>query len=166
MSTARHSMLRIVAIAFAGTLAAGVVHADKPSWAGGGNKHERDHESHGRDRDRGGHDGGRARQQHFGDRHAAIVREYYGEEIHRGHCPPGLAKKRNGCLPPGQARKWAYGRPLPAGVVYYEVPPALVVQLGRPPAGYKYVRIATDILMITVGTSMVVDAIQDLGGIM
>jgi Ni/Co efflux regulator RcnB len=164
MSTAHHSMLRVVAIAFVGTLAAGVVHADKPSWAGGGKKHDRDHESHGRDR--GGHDEGRARQQHFGDRQAAIVREYYGGEIHRGHCPPGLAKKRNGCLPPGQARKWAYGRPLPAGVVYYEVPPALVVQLGRPPAGYKYVRIATDILMITVGTSMVVDAIQDLGGIM
>ena len=23
----------------------------------------------------------------------------------RGHCPPGLAKKGNGCLPPGQAKK-------------------------------------------------------------
>ena len=23
----------------------------------------------------------------------------------RGNCPPGLAKKQNGCLPPGQARK-------------------------------------------------------------
>ena len=23
----------------------------------------------------------------------------------RGNCPPGLAKKRNGCLPPGQAKK-------------------------------------------------------------
>jgi hypothetical protein len=58
------------------------------------------------------------------------------------------------------------GRPLPAGVVYYELPPTLVVQLGRPPAGYKYVRVAADILMVAVGTSMVVDAIQDLGGMM
>lgn len=23
----------------------------------------------------------------------------------RGHCPPGLAKKDNGCMPPGQAKK-------------------------------------------------------------
>jgi len=23
----------------------------------------------------------------------------------RGDCPPGLAKKDNGCLPPGQAKK-------------------------------------------------------------
>lgn len=164
MSTARNAMFLVVAMAMAGTLSAGVVHADKPSWAGGGNKHERKHEGHGRDDDRGGHEEFRGGQRYFGDRQAVIVRQYYGEEIHGGHCPPGLAKKRNGCLPPGQAKKWAMGRPLPTGVVYYELPPTLVVQLGRPPAGYKYVRVAADILMIAVGSSMVVDAIQDLGG--
>jgi len=26
-----------------------------------------------------------------------------------GRCPPGLAKKHNGCMPPGQARKLARG---------------------------------------------------------
>lgn len=26
------------------------------------------------------------------------------------NCPPGLAKRRNGCQPPGQARKAAWGR--------------------------------------------------------
>lgn len=26
-----------------------------------------------------------------------------------GNCPPGLAKKHNGCMPPGQARKLARG---------------------------------------------------------
>ena len=39
----------------------------------------------------------------------------------------------------------------------------LVMQLGRPPSGYRYVRVAGDILMIAIGTSLVVDAIQDLG---
>ncbi|RWR53174.1 excinuclease ABC subunit A [Sinirhodobacter ferrireducens] len=24
-------------------------------------------------------------------------------------CPPGLAKKNNGCMPPGQAKKWQRG---------------------------------------------------------
>jgi hypothetical protein len=24
----------------------------------------------------------------------------------RDHCPPGLAKKDNGCMPPGQAKKY------------------------------------------------------------
>ena len=27
-----------------------------------------------------------------------------------GHCPPGLAKKNNGCMPPGQARKLERGQ--------------------------------------------------------
>ena len=55
------------------------------------------------------------------------------------------------------------GRPLPKGVVYYDVPPQVVVSLGPPPTGHRYVRVAADILMIAVGTGMVVDAIQDLG---
>ncbi len=34
---------------------------------------------------------------------------------------------------------------------------------GPAPAGHRYVRVAADILLIAVGTSMVIDAIQDLG---
>ena len=38
-------------------------------------------------------------------------------------CPPGLAMKGNGCLPPGQAKKmWVYGRP----PVAYQPPVAYV----------------------------------------
>ncbi len=66
-------------------------------------------------------------------------------------------------MPPGQAKKWELGRPLPREVIFYEVPGPLVVQLGYPPAGYRYVRVAGDILMIAIGTALVVDAIQNLG---
>ena len=75
---------------------------------------------------------------------------------------PDLAKKNNGCLPPGQAKKWQKAMPLPRDVQYYPVPNALVVRMGVPPAGYKYVRVAGDILLVAVGTMMVVDAIEDL----
>jgi len=35
-------------------------------------------------------------------------------------CPPGLAKKNNGCLPPGQARRtFAQGQRIPNGYDYY-----------------------------------------------
>jgi hypothetical protein len=35
-------------------------------------------------------------------------------------CPPGLAKRNNGCLPPGQERKlFAEGQRLPTGYNYY-----------------------------------------------
>lgn len=99
---------------------------------------------------------------YFQDRHRQLAREYYERPENRGFCPPGLAKKGNGCLPPGQAKKWRQGYPLPAGVVYYDVPRSVVLTLGVPPAGYRYVRVASDILLIAVGTSLVVDAIQDL----
>lgn len=102
---------------------------------------------------------------HFDDRRRDAAREYYGERFRAGSCPPGLAKKNNGCMPPGQAKKWSKGRPLPRDVIYYDVPQALVIRLGPPPSGHRYVRVAADILLIAVGTAMVVDAIQDLGNL-
>ena len=38
----------------------------------------------------------------------------------------------------------------------------MVLTLGVPPSGYRYVRVASDILLIAVGTRIVVDAIEDL----
>jgi Ni/Co efflux regulator RcnB len=135
--------------------------ADKPDWAGKGKGHKE------RDEDRDGdHERGRGgkRVEHFRDEHRVAVREYYQHEFEAGkRCPPGLAKKHNGCMPPGQAKKWHMGRPLPRDVVYYAVPHELEVRIGIPPAGYKYVRVASDILMIAAGTGIVADAIQDLG---
>ena len=78
----------------------------------------------------------------------------------RDHCPPGLAKK--GCIPPGQAKIWRRGYPLPQGVIFYDLSPRMVRQLGRPPAGHLYVRVAQDILLIAIGTDLVVDAVYDL----
>ena len=101
---------------------------------------------------------------YFNDHQRVVVREYYEPRWRAGRCPPGLAKKGNGCMPPGQARKWQVGRPLPQGVVYYPVPQPVMVQLGVPPSGYRYVRVAGDILLLAVGTSMVVDAIQGIAG--
>jgi len=80
----------------------------------------------------------------------------------RGNAPPGLAKKHNGCMPPGQAKKWVLGKPLPAGVVYYSLPRKILVELGPPPPNHKYVRVAQDILLLATGTGMVVDAIDNL----
>jgi Ni/Co efflux regulator RcnB len=132
-------------------VAAGPALAEKPSWAG-----EKGAKGKGKDNKH-------EQVVHFGEPQRVVVREYYGESHKSGRCPPGLAKKHNGCMPPGQAKKWQVGRPLPHDVVFYEVPQSLVVKIGVPPAGYRYVRVAADILMIAIGTSMVVDAIQDLG---
>ena len=157
-----------------GLLATGTAWADKPSWAGGGkdryeredrddrHDHDRDHDRDEDRRDRGRRDHDDDRRGGFDNDHRGMIRDYYGQEFRRGNCPPGLAKKNNGCLPPGQAKKWAMGRPLPRDVLIYDFPPDLLRQLGRTPEGYRYVRVASDILMVAVGTNMVVDAITDL----
>ena len=100
---------------------------------------------------------------YFSNQRQQVVRDYYRPEFASGHCPPGLAKKHNGCLPPGQAKQWKRGARLPAGVVTYPVPAELRVRVGTPPAGHEFVRVAGDILLIAVGSSMVIDAIEDLG---
>jgi len=171
LKTTRTSGLVLIAVAI---LAAGSAIADKPSGTGGG-KHEKQQQKKGhKDRDnrqgnyddRSSHDrvkpnfsGGR----YFIDRHQTVIRDYYVNDYKTNHCPPGLAKKHNGCMPPGQAKKWAIGRPLPRDVVYYDLPTALAMTMGPPPPGYRFVRVASDILMISIGTGMVKDAINDLG---
>lgn len=102
---------------------------------------------------------------YFNDTQRTAVRTYYGEQYRAGNCPPGLAKKNNGCMPPGQARKWNVGRTLPRDVVYYSVPQSVIVDLGVPPSGQRYVRVGSDILLLATGTRMVIDAIQNLGGL-
>jgi Ni/Co efflux regulator RcnB len=162
----------VFVLLIAGILVLAPAFAAQPTWAGGG-KGEKDEQkgnrenqkSENRDGDKGSSRDAStvSRGEYFGDQHRVIVQNYYHEQFRTGRCPPGLAKKGNGCMPPGQAKKWAVGRPLPRDVIFYEVPRELVVQIGSPPAGYRYARVANDILLIAVGTGMVIDAIQDLG---
>lgn len=153
--------------------------ADKPDWAGSGKhgKNERAEKRPGEDRasDEGLREE-RNREKRFGEdprlevridfrfgeEHRRAIYDYYGAQVRAGHCPPGLAKKRNGCLPPGQAKKWRVGQPLPPGLVLYDLPPEVLLRLPPPPPHHRYVRVAGDILLIAVGTSMVIDAIEDI----
>lgn len=131
--------------------------AEKPSWAGNGNpgKHDQKH-------DRDARRSNDTASLSFSVDTRRIVGDYYGKQAKAGKCPPGLAKKNNGCLPPGQAKKWSRGAPLPTGLQYHDLPYELLRRLPPPPPNHRYVQIAGDILMIAVGTSMVVDAIEDI----
>ena len=97
----------------------------------------------------------------FSDRDRDEVRTYWVQTYGRGKCPPGLAKKNNGCRPPGLAKeRYVVGQRLPAVVVVQPAPRALVTRLGPPPAGYQYVMVDGDLLKLAVGTRLVVDAIH------
>lgn len=153
-----------------GILAASPAWAENPSRGGGDGYHppngmQERHDGKGnanrRDSRNGNGRDDNGRHQ-FNDQHRVSIQDYYADEYRRGRCPPGLAKRHNGCMAPSQARRWAVGRQLPRGVIFYDLPPRVLVQLGPPPPRYRYVRVAQDILLLATGTGMVVDAIDNL----
>ena len=92
----------------------------------------------------------------FGSDTRRSVGDYYGKQ----GCPPGLAKKRNGCLPPGQAKKrYQLGQRLPSGVGIESLPYELRRRLGSSPDGYRYGYVDGDVLLLEAATNLVVDAI-------
>ena len=98
------------------------------------------------------------------DRDRTLVRTYYRDEYVAGRCPPGLAKKNNGCLPPGQAKKtWVVGQPLPPEVVYYPIQRELRTQLTPPPYGYEYVLVDNNIVLIATASRVIAALLGNLG---
>lgn len=166
---------RSIAVVMSIALVCSASFAEKPEWAGGGKngkggKHEQTDQ--GSERGPAGKKSNASNRSddvkvggYFVPQQRTVVQNYYGNQYKAGNCPPGLAKKNNGCLPPGQAKKYAIGQPLPGDITYYPVPASIVIQLGTPPAGHRYVRVASDILLIAIGSSMVIDAIQDIGSL-
>ena len=101
--------------------------------------------------------------QYFNDQQRVVVRQYYTQTYTNvQNCPPGLAKKNNGCMPPGQAKKWAVGQTVPAGVTLYAVPQPVIVQLPPAPNGYRYARIGGDIVLVQQQNNLIVDIIVGL----
>lgn len=99
----------------------------------------------------------------LGDRD--IIRKYLGDN-HRKNCPPGLAKKNNGCLPPGIAKKrYQVGEPLGFDVEFSPVGRFLLDKLKPVPSGYMYVNVDKDILLISQATKRVVDAVTLLSAV-
>jgi len=189
MTMMKNPSLKLLSVGLALALTTGLALAEKPDHAGGGkpDKWEKSEKSQKAEKGAGKHDRNdgsrtvqRTERQHssssaprtsvniqiggyFGEPQRRAALAYYEPQFRAGRCPPGLAKKDNGCMPPGQAKKWRRGYALPSDVIYYPVPNSVVLQIGLPPAGHKYVRVAADILLIAIGTGMVIDAIEDLG---
>jgi Ni/Co efflux regulator RcnB len=159
MMTPISMITRLAVLGLAALLASTGVQADKGGKHGHGNKHEQKNDNRYYDDRRDDV----SIQVYFGNNDRRIVNEYYAPEFRAGHCPPGLAKKGNGCMPPGQAKKWRKGQPLPQGIAYYELPHDLVYRMPPPPPRHRYVRVGSDILLLSIGSGIVVDAMIDIG---
>ena len=98
------------------------------------------------------------------DRDRDLVRTYYRTEYDAGRCPPGLAKKNNGCLPPGLVnRAWVIGQPLPSDIAYSRTPRELWMKLTPPPQGYEYMQVNDDIVLMSTVTRVVAGVLGNLG---
>ncbi len=74
-------------------------------------------------------------------------------------CPPGLAKKNNNCMPPGQLKKWTKGRALPHDVYFRPLSNWGDYDLEPPPQGHVYGSVDGDILLMRTATRLVVEAV-------
>ena len=87
----------------------------------------------------------------------------YMKQNYRSKCPPGLAKKNNGCLPPGQAKHYEIGqRP---GVDTRSVPQKLLDILSPPPRGASYRMVDNDVVLISQQNQQVLDAVSVLSAL-
>lgn len=102
---------------------------------------------------------------YFDEQQRIIVRQYYTTNYGNGKkCPPGLAKKQNGCMPPGQVRYWQVGQPIPRNVTVYSVPQPVIQLLPPAPYGYRYARVGSDIVLVQQQNNLIVDIIKGLLG--
>lgn len=88
-----------------------------------------------------------------------VVRTRAGNRYGANACPPGLAAKGNGCLPPGQAKKlFAVGQRVPIGYNYYtpygEIPVAYRDRYGLMTDG-RYIYRDDSIYVVDPTTSLV-----------
>ena len=172
MTNAKNS-LRIVSLAIASLLMAGSAIAKKDGDEHDkGNKHSQKHEKQEEKAEKKAEK--RAEKQHreaikqgayFNDQQRILVREYYTTRYSNNkRCPPGLAKKNNGCLPPGQVQDLIVGQPVPKNVTVYQVAQPVIRKLPPAPVGYRYERIGGDIVLVQQENNIIVDIIKGLLG--
>ena len=161
----------LVALAIASLLMAGPAFAkDKGDDHGnGGGKHGNKHSQKNEDKNEKKAEK-REREEikqgaYFNEQQRAYARQYYSTTYKDGkRCPPGLAKKNNGCMPPGQVQDLVVGQPIPTNVKVYQVAQPVIQKLPPAPVGYRYERIGGDIVLVQQQNNIIVDVIKGLLG--
>jgi len=97
---------------------------------------------------------------------APTLRRGHGPNYGVNACPPGLAAKNNGCLPPGQAKRmFERGQRIPRGYGFYtplrNIPPIYRDQIPRGYLGgnYDYIYRGDTIYVVDPTTLLVADII-------
>lgn len=165
-SVLKHGLIAFMAAGLIMGAFASVAMAEKGGKGNGKPEHvQGQHED--RDHDRG-HEGRHGDDDLvsilIGDQDRRVLNDYLNRN-YRKDCPPGLAKKNNGCLPPGIAKKYRVGYPLPDDVRFMPLPRDLRDLLSPAPRGYQYVQVDKDILLISEASKKVIDAVTLLSAV-
>ncbi len=96
----------------------------------------------------------------FSSAQAMAARGYYDEAGHQGYVAPRAMRSGQASSMP--MRRWQLGQPLPSGTPSYPLPRPLILAIGHPPNGYRYVRMGHDILLLAESSNRVVDAMEDV----
>jgi hypothetical protein len=101
---------------------------------------------------------------HSGARPQTVLSPRKGSRYGANACPPGLAAKGNGCLPPGQARKlFNVGQRIPTGYNFYtpysQIPVAYRDRYGLMTDG-RYIYRDDSIYVVDPRTSLVTSIID------
>ncbi len=173
MTNSKNS-LRIITLAIASLLMVGTAFAKNQGdeHEKGGGKHAQKHEDKTQKRADKAEKKAEKREReevkqgaYFNDQQRTVVRQYYTTTYsNTKRCPPGLAKKNNSCLPPGQVQDLVVGQPVPKNVTVYQVAQPVIRKLPAAPAGYRYERIGGDIVLVQQESNIVVDIIKGLLG--
>ena len=132
--------------------------AASPAFAKGHGDHRDDHwDKHWKDHDPHGHGHGKGHDDHHDHvvvvpQNRVYIQQYYQRRGWRG-------------VPPGHARHFIVGQPLPPAVVYQPIPVELYGQLQPVPVGYQYVQVDQNVLLINQASHEIVDAITLLSAV-
>jgi hypothetical protein len=89
----------------------------------------------------------------------AVLVRYYRADYFNRTCPPDLTPTRRGCeVKP----LWTVGEPLDPLATYELLPERLQAELGPPPDGYRYIRVADHVLLMVVATRIISADLLDL----
>src|SRR5262245_41072512 len=93
------------------------------------------------------------------DRNPAL--ECYRAEIAPGRCPAPMVRSNKACVAP-EKRPWKLDQVIPDDVKLQPPPGPLIMKLSASPAGYQYMCLGPDILLVGVGTRIVTAWAADL----
>jgi hypothetical protein len=95
------------------------------------------------------------------DRDRSTVLSFYRDEIAAGRCPAPMVTSNKACVAPDK-RPWKLDQAIPDDVKLQAPPGPLIMKLSASPAGYQYMCLGPDILLVGVGTRIVTAWAADL----